>query len=148
MPIPPLDENGFLPHGIHVCWLEETRSRFGCFQGSDRRPRLFSKLEELIVEARASGIVRALIVNGSFVTAKSAPNDIDLVIVLPAGHDFRADLAPAQYTVVNRVRIRRLYGIDVIVAEDDSADYMAAVQFFQRVRLQPHVSKGILRIEL
>jgi hypothetical protein len=32
MPIPPLDEDGLLPEGIHECSLEEIRARFGSFQ--------------------------------------------------------------------------------------------------------------------
>jgi len=104
--------------------------------------------DSFLAEARAVGIVRALIVNGSFVTAKAAPNDVDLLLVLPTGHDFHADLGLAQYNVVDRQRVRRVYGFDVFVAEENSADYAALIRFFQRVRLQPGRSKGILRVEL
>ena len=38
--------------------------------------------------------------------------------------------------------------IDAFVAEEGGADFDALVRFFQRVRLQPGLSKGILRIEL
>ena len=34
------------------------------------------------------------------------------------------------------------------VVEEDSADYAALVRLFQRVRLQPRLTKGILRLEL
>ena len=107
-----------------------------------------AKLETFVDELRASGMVRAIIVNGSFVTNKEAPNDIDLLIVLRTGHDFRADLTPTQYRVVDRRRIRRVYGLDVFVVEEHSADYAALIRLFHRVRLQPHLVKGILRIEL
>lgn len=111
-------------------------------------PRLAQKLEMFLAESKAAGIVRALIVNGSFVTAKPAPNDIDLLLVLSVGHDFHADLGSAQYKVVDRGRVRRTFGFDVLVAADGSAKYEALVRFFQRVRLQPGLTKGILRIEL
>ena len=52
--------------------------------------------------------MRALVINGSFVTAKPHPNDIDLIVVLPAGHDFRADLGVSEYNVVDRSRVRRV----------------------------------------
>jgi hypothetical protein len=128
--------------------MEEIRQRFGCFQGSDHRPRLYQKLQAFLAEARAAGLVRALIINGSFVTNHAAPNDIDLLLVLHVGHDFRADLRPTQYNVVDRIRVRRVHGIDALVAEEGSRGYLAATRFFQRVRLQPNQSKGILRIEL
>ena len=110
MPIPSLTAAGFLPAGVHICELDEARVRFGGFQGSDRRPNLMGKLETFLTEVRASKIVQAVIVNGSFVTSQETPNDIDLLLVLPTGHDFRADLRPGQYMVVNRRRVRRNYG--------------------------------------
>ena len=143
-----LNDNGLLPPGIHYCALAEVRARFGRFQGSEQRPRLAQKLEMFLAESKAAGIVRSLIVNGSFVTAKPAPNDIDLLLVLSVGHDFHADLGSAQYKVVDRGRVRRTFGFDVLVAADGSAKYEALVRFFQRVRLQPGLTKGILRIEL
>jgi hypothetical protein len=148
MPIPPLDTNGLLPSGVHSCAWPEIRERFGCFQGSDQRPRLCERLEAFARESKAAGIVKALVVNGSFVTAKPQPNDIDLVVVLAAGHDFRADLGVSAYNVVDRGRVRRAYGFDVFVAEDGSADYAALVRFFQRVRLPSGLSKGILKVDL
>jgi hypothetical protein len=44
MPIPDLDQGGFLPPGVHDCSLEEIGERFARFQVSDRRMRLFDKL--------------------------------------------------------------------------------------------------------
>jgi hypothetical protein len=146
--IPSSNSSGLLPKGIYQCTLDELRARFGSFQGSDIRLRLMQKLESFLQELRSAGIVRALIVDGSFVTTKMAPNDIDLLIVLPTGHDFRADLPLAQYKVVDSRRVKRVYGLDVFVVEEGSADYAALIQLFHRVRLQPRLTKGILRIEL
>ncbi len=109
---------------------------------------MFERLEAFVLEAKAAGIVRTLVVNGSFVTGKPDPNDIDLLVVLAAGHDFRADLGLREYRVVDRARGRSQYGFAVFVAEDGSADYAALVRFFQRVRLQPGLFKGILRMDL
>jgi len=148
MPIPPLTERGLLPPGLYSGTLSEVRQRFGAFQKTEHRVRLFQRLEAFAAECGRSGIVRALILNGSFVTSKADPNDIDLLVVLPAGHDFRADLGPSSYNVVDRKRVRRVFGFDVFVVEDESADYAALTRFFQRVRLQPDVFKGILRVEL
>jgi len=94
MPIPPFESSGLLPLGVHDCSLEEIKERFASFQGSDRRPRLFGKLEAFIAEARASQIVRSLVLNGSFVTSKPAPNDIDLIVVVARDHDLTDDLRP------------------------------------------------------
>jgi hypothetical protein len=146
--IPQLNSFGLLPQGIHDCSLEDVRTRFGSFQGNDTRPRLMEKLKAFVDELRAAGMVRAIIVDDSFVTNIESPNDIDLLIVLPAGHDFRVDLTPVQYRVVDRPRIRRVYGLDVFVVEEDSSDYAALIRLFHRVRLQPRLTKGILRVGL
>ncbi len=47
MPIPPLDDLGFLPEGVHACSLDEVEERFGCFQTVDRRIYLFGKVRDL-----------------------------------------------------------------------------------------------------
>src|SRR5437879_13911998 len=130
MSIPAFDATGLLPAGIHACSVGKVRALFGRFQGSDRRPRLMQKLEAYLIELRASDIVRAVIVDGSFVTIEESPNDIDLLIVLSTGHDFRTELGPAQYKVLDRRRVRRTFGLDILVAEEGSEDYTAIVRFF------------------
>src|SRR6266446_2893409 len=97
MPIPRLNDYGVLPEGIHDCTLEEARARFGTFQVTDRRPRLWSKFVEFVEAAKAAEIVERILLNGSFVTAKADPNDIDLILVVGAEHDFSADLSPREY---------------------------------------------------
>lgn len=148
MPIPPLNTDGFLPPWVYDCTLAEVRERFGRFQGSDQRSRLFGRLEELFLAMQRSGLFEALLVDGSFVTAKPAPNDIDLVAVLRPGHDLEYDLPISEYALVSRAILRRRYGFDVVIAERDSQLYKTYVEFFSRVRDNPEVKKGILRLSL
>ncbi len=148
MPVPALNADGLLPPGIFDCDLPEVRMRFGSFQGSDHRPRLFTRLEELVFVMRGSGLFESLLMDGSFVTAKPAPNDIDLVAVLWLGHDFERDLPMSEYALVSRVLLRRRTGFDVIIAEQDSQLYRTYVGFFSRVRELPGVAKGLLRLPL
>ena len=148
MPIPPLDQNGLLPVGVHDCTLAEIKARFGSFQDSDHRPRLFETLQALIAEARAACFARSLLIDGSFVTATLAPNDIDLVLVLPLAHDVRADLPSAQYNLVSKKRVQKRYGFDMVTVRENTVEYDEAVAFFEQVRGQPAFRKGILRLEL
>ena len=148
MPIPPFEKSGLLPQGVHSCTLEEIKARFGSFQANDRRPHLFAGLEAFVAEARRSQIVRAIVVDGSFVTAKPAPNDIDLVIVVASAHDFGADLPPDQYQVLAQQRVRRRFGFDIVVVKEGSDNFDQAVVFFSRVRQHPGVVKGLLRMNL
>ena len=106
MPIPELNENGFLPEGVHEASLEEVRERFGRFQRTDRRPALFAKLSLFLAEVRASGLVVAVILDGSFVTAKDEPSDIDLILVLRPDHDYDADPKPFSNVLSRRQSAR------------------------------------------
>ena len=101
MPIPGFDDAGFLPSGVHDCTLDEVRQALGVFQTTDRRPKLYDKLQALVQQAWATGLVAEIIIDGSFVTAKPDPNDIDLILVLDAGHDFTAELLPFEYNVLS-----------------------------------------------
>ncbi len=148
MPIPSLDGNGSLPAGVHDCTLEEVRLRFGRFQGSEVRGRLFARLAELMGELLRCEFVAAVVVDGSFVTAKAAPNDIDLLLALRPGHDWTADLGAFDYGLLSRQALRRRFGFDVLVAADGSPAYEDYVQFFHRVRNQPELRKGLLRVNL
>jgi hypothetical protein len=84
--LPALDEDGYLPFGIHPCTMDELVSRFG--SGSSEREIEIQELVQFVQWAKRAG-VRRLIVNGSFVTQKGAPNDVDIVI-LP-GADYPRD---------------------------------------------------------
>jgi len=148
MPIPALNADGLLPSGIFDCTLAEVRERFGSFQISDQRRRLFARLEELSGEVQRSGLFKALLVDGNFVTGKSTPNDIDLVAVLRPGHDFERDLPMSEYAMVSRAMLRRRFAFDVLIAEQDSQLCKTYVDFFSRVRDNPGVRKGILRVNL
>lgn len=148
MPIPALNTDGFLPPWVYDCTVAEVRECFGRFQGSDHRSRLFERLEELFLAMQRSGLFEALLVDGSFVTAKSAPDDIDLVAVLRPEHNFEHDLPMSEYALLSRAILRRRFGFDVVIAERDSNLYKTYVEFFSGVRDNPDVKKGILRLSL
>jgi hypothetical protein len=86
--IPPFADNGYLPPGIHPATLDEVAARFG--QGSDLRRVEMESLRWLVDLARRAGVLR-LVINGSFVTDNSEPNDVDCVLLV--GPDFPHDAA-------------------------------------------------------
>lgn len=84
--IPPYNEEGYLPPGIHVANMEEIAARFG--SGSELRVVQMESVRWLVDLGRRAGASR-IIVNGSFVTDKSEPNDDDCVLLI--GSDFPKD---------------------------------------------------------
>jgi hypothetical protein len=146
--IPPFNQDGYLPEGIYDCTMEEAAERFSAFQTSDRRPQLWTKLTEFIGEAKVGAFVEAVLIDGSFVTSKSDPNDIDIVLVMAGSYDFSKDLPPALYNLLAQHRVRRRFGFDIVVVKNGSENLKQAVAFFQQVKQRPSLKKGILRIKL
>jgi hypothetical protein len=76
--IPEMNANGYLPPGIHAASLDEIAARFG--QEPELRRVQMESLRWLVDLAKRAGVER-IIVNGSFVTDKWEPNDIDCVLL-------------------------------------------------------------------
>jgi len=108
--IPRINEHGCLPEGIYDRTMEELATRFGVFLTSDRRPKLWVRFTQFMREAKACGLVEAVLVDGSFVTARPEPVDLDLVLVVPANHDFSADFQPSEYDVLSKRQVHRRFG--------------------------------------
>ena len=144
-----LNNAGLLPPGVHDMSLEEVGTLFGSFQQNDQRPRLFAKLEELVLEAKVVGFVRFLIIDGSFVTSKPAPGDIDLIIVVEPGILDQREWAPREYNLLSRNRLRRRYPFDFFVVPLVSTAYNHYLDFFSKVKNNPGEDrKGVVRVHL
>jgi hypothetical protein len=83
--LPPFDENGNLPEGVHRALEAEVFSRFAL--GSARRKWLGSRLHELLGTAKATGKLWRLFLWGSFVTNVDSPNDLDMLLVMTEDFD-------------------------------------------------------------
>ena len=148
--IPPL-EDGVLPDGVHDCTFVELDLAFGQIQRSDRRIRLTAKLKDYLDEARRSGLVLAVIVDGSYTTARDEPDDIDMIVVLKPDLAWES-MRPFEYNAVSKRMIRQMYRFDVYAHPEGSPGYEKILDFFQDVR--PGVDytsqsrKGLLRIVL
>jgi hypothetical protein len=148
MAIPLLNKYGLLPEGIYDCTMEEAHRRFGQFQVTDRRPLLWGNFIAFMREAKASTLLETVLIDGSFVTGWAAPNDIDLILVLPLQHDLATDLPPFQYNVLDQNRVRKQFKFDIVVVKNGSDNLEWAIGFFQQVRQRPGLKKGILRIKV
>lgn len=152
-----LDSDRLLPVGIHDATLSDLEDVFGTFQGSNRRVRLFAKLAEYIAALRKAEFTGWVIVDGSFVMGPvDEPEDIDLILVLPASWDLSADLKPFQYNLISRRDIKRKFPLDVITVRENSEEEGRWIEFFGKVgikwyepcRLSEGRRKGLVRIAL
>jgi hypothetical protein len=65
-------------------------------------------------EVQACGLIAALVLDGSFVTATPGPHDMDLVVVMDARQNFSGDLPPAHYNVLSQRRVQKRFGFDIV----------------------------------
>lgn len=86
--IPPFNDSGFLPPGVHPATLAEVGDRFGCI--SELRHVQMESVRWMTDLARRAGVQR-IVLNGSFVTDIMEPNDVDCVLLI--GPDFPKDPA-------------------------------------------------------
>ena len=84
--IPPFNDSGCLPPGVHLATLAKIEARFGRL--SELRRVQFESVRWMVDLAVRAGVQR-IILNGSFVTDIIEPNDVDCVLLI--GRGFPAD---------------------------------------------------------
>lgn len=146
MTIPPFTANGFLPTGIYDTSLAEVEEQFGRFRSDDDRVVLFQKLTHYLGELFTWGHVQEVLLDGSFVSSKDNPGDIDLIIVLKNDFDYEAPTTPAEYSVLSNRRVRRTYDFDAIAVSANSTEYESWVSYFSQDTRRPGFVKGLLRL--
>jgi uncharacterized protein DUF6932 len=141
--IPLFRPDGYLPEGIHQATEAEVTFRFGT--QSRQRRRLTLRLRRWIELGRAVG-ARRLLVDGSFVTAKVEPNDVDAVMLLP---DNFADLiAQGLQAAVELEEMFLTRQPEELFAADDEAVWQEWSEFFSRTREPDWRRKGLVEIVL
>ena len=148
MPIPPLNEIGVLPPGTHACTIGEVQERFGVFKGSDRRIVLTARLFEYFVAASAANVGSCLYVDGSYVTAKPEPDDIDLLLILREDVELDATVPPFEYNARSRGYVKKKFGFDFYFGFENDASSERMLATFRRVKGVPGAEKGLLRLDL
>lgn len=141
--IPPFRSDGYLPEGVHVCSEAEVIFRFG--SSSRRRRRLVLRLRRWVVLGRQVGATR-LLVDGSFVTVKEAPHDIDTVIMLPP--DFHQQIMQEYEPALELEAMLLTRQPEEIFAAEDATDWEEWVEFFSRTREPDGRRKGLVEIRL
>jgi predicted nucleotidyltransferase len=88
MPLPQLNSTGELPEGVHQATMAELLAQFG--RGTSQRQAVTARLRRIYALARSTGKLERLVLFGSYITAKAAPNDIDVVLVMRNDFDVSA----------------------------------------------------------
>ena len=147
MSIPALDDHGLLPAGIHDCSVEEMQASFGW---NERRRELIGGFSSFLANEMCGVFDYPVYADGSFVTDKKCPNDIDVVLELGRASDAES-WQGLMFMQEHQQRIMGEYGVDFWINFRGANNFVA---FFQYVGhktakfkgLESSHPKGILRI--
>lgn len=153
-PLSPFNYHGFLPEGVHDTTLDALRERLVF---NPKRAVLWDRLQEFLRWAGAADAFSHAYIDGGFITNKSTPEDIDVILQTRASYGAQAFAAMEPFFAM---------GIDVIYAKysvhlhfwcegfpGGMSDFR---RFFQYLRpqdaaprgLREGARKGIVRIKL
>ena len=93
--LPPFNERGDLPPGVHQAGWGEIAPRFG---SGFVRQSLMRTLRHVHTLAARTGHLERFLIFGSFVTEKTAPGDLDIVLVMAEA--FVLEKAPRETRVL------------------------------------------------
>ena len=141
--IPPFRPDGYLPEGVFLASEAEVTFRFGA--STRKRRRLALRLRRWIELCRLVG-GRRLFVDGSFVTAKADPKDVDAVILLPA--NFEQQVGEGNDSALELEEMLLTRRPEEIFAAEDDADWNEWIEFFSRTRETDGRRKGLVEIAL
>ncbi len=143
--LPPFDNLGHLPPGVHITGWQEFQSHFGL--STPRRLWLSDRLRSLLDLAAASGKLRRIFIWGSFVTAKPAPKDLDILLIM--AEDFEVDQLPAPaHAIFDSVRARLLFESDVFWARASIGDDLLHLWLDTYQISRTFQRRGIVELEL
>jgi hypothetical protein len=140
MLIPELRPDGYLPEALHFATEAEVEAAFGT--STVRRQTLMRRLSYFLQLARAAGAVR-FFVNGSFVTAKPEPGDVDAVCLVPAGWSAESSVAARELYEVSLARMPK----ELFIAYTETR-WEQWVEFFSRTREPDERRKGVVEVQL
>lgn len=130
--VPPFDDNGYLPPGIHSATLDEIAEGFG--SGSEIRRVQMESIRWLVDMAARAGVTR-IDLNGSFATDQEEPNDVDCVLLV------------APDSLLDEVALLELHGgvpfLELQIV--DETEFQTIAQYFGTDRNR--VAKGMLEFK-
>lgn len=141
--IPDFTDEGLLLPGVHEATLEELREKLGF---SRRRRDLIDGLERALT-LMGGCEVRRVYLDGSFVTDKPRPGDIDECYDVEPGMDLQSMYPIWPLSHLNRAKSKAAFGVEFFPADTvEAGSGQPFLQFFQRDR--EGSPKGVVAMEL
>lgn len=149
MPVPEFTEHGVLPAGVHTCSFPEAEL---VLSSNLRRSEIWQGLLEFLQWSAGLPSPTALLLDGSYVTDKADPSDLDVVVdVTTCSEDGQS--AWFQAFGAKHVFVKESFFVDfypfVVGAGSDFSVFFQYVRVEDALRrgIPPNVRKGILRVK-
>lgn len=138
--LPPFDEHGNLPPGEYPSTILEITTRFGRTTLT-RRGRT-DRLEEFLRFARPFAV--RIYIDGSYITSKLAPSDVDILLILPAAFDFDSSEGRELHRLIsNKERIH----LDIFPRVEGRQDHLIRRRIRGWTTDRDYRAKGIVFLE-
>lgn len=140
---PEFDSSDDLPVGIHQATLAEVMQHFGT--STLQRRIVGQRLQRIYRLARSTGQLARFVVFGSFVTAKPAPNDVDVFMLMEDAFDSNQQTGEAA-TLFDHTAAQNVEGASVFWIRRMAAmgQEQAALEYWQIKR--DHTIRGIVEV--
>jgi len=154
MPIPQL-QSDYLPQGVHECTIDELRKSFFCL--NDRRKTLLNNLEKYISILHQYGLTGWIILDGSFVTVKENPGDIDIILVISENQHYSVSSPVTQFdlTMLRKDYVKKNFELHLFVGFTDAKSTNGFddtsnlwIEFFKGIRGNANMKKGLLMVRI
>ncbi len=140
---PDFDDKGDLPVGIYQATLAEICAHFGT--STLQRRIIAQRLTRIYALAQSTGQLARFIIFGSFVTAKPAPNDVDIFMLMDDTCDAQ-QVAGEAVLIFDHIAAQQAEGASIFWIRRQAAigGEEAALQHWQITREQ--TTRGIVEV--
>jgi hypothetical protein len=147
MSIPNFNDDGLLPSGRHQCTLDEAKDMFA---HNDARSIIWDNFCAVLLEMAAAGLEGTLFLDGSYVTDKAIPGDIEVAFDVRNESDQKQGLALLFFHTQHN-RLKSTIKVDWYPVLPGNNDF---VSFFEYIgdktaaqkKLHAKELKGILKV--
>ncbi|WP_395504751.1 DUF6932 family protein [Ectopseudomonas hydrolytica] len=123
-----IDHQPLLPAGFHVCTLESLRREtVERFPDSGRRRELFASLSVYLDLLSSTGLRAEVWIDGSFMSVKPEPDDIDMVVAFDPDSARSTPMAarPALLNLLDTNFVAARFGLHLFRVSQQDADGVA-----------------------
>lgn len=144
MALPEFNQSGDLPVGLHQATLGEVLTRFR--HDTPQRQLVTARLRRIYDLASGTGKLLRFVIFGSYITAKPAPNDVDIILVRT--DDFNvAECDEQTRPLFDHLRAHEVFGASVFSVRPSTVLLETVDEFIAYWQIKrDHGQRGIVEV--